>query len=76
MKTKKELEELFDKQVTCMRIFDEYWKELTIEVNKFIFDTIIPEVVRSMDPDLYTREDYNYHLIYQKKAKELYNIDL
>ena len=76
---KQELEKLFDEKVTNMRIFDEYKNDITYKVKQFIFETIIPEVLKSM-----LKEDKNTPLwewlwfkaqqTIKQKAKELYNL--
>jgi hypothetical protein len=45
---KEKLEELFTEQVTGMRVYDEYNNEITDKIYDFIFETIIPEVLKSI----------------------------
>lgn len=45
---KEKLEELFTEQVTDMRVYDEYNNEITDKIYDFIFETIIPEVLKSI----------------------------
>ena len=46
---KQELEKLFDEKVTNMRIFDEYKNDITYKVKQFIFETVIPEVLKDIE---------------------------
>ena len=45
---KQELEKMFDEKVTSSEIFDCEWNDITNEVKQFIFDEIIPEVLKSI----------------------------
>ena len=85
----KELEQMFDNKfnIHYLRIFREDY-EIISDVKEFMFDTIIPEILKSVIPDLkdtQTNDEWinmmrywNNDCIYEikQKAKELYWIDL
>ena len=71
---KQELEKLFDEKVTNMRIFDEYKNDITYKVKQFIFETVIPEVLKEIIPKHY--ENCKWCSELKIKAKELYWIEL
>ena len=80
---KQELEKLFDEKVTNMRIFDEYKNDITYKVKQFIFETVIPEVLKDIENEYWNFFDWcwccaNLRLDEElnQRAKELYNINL
>lgn len=96
MKTREELEKMFDEtfwDLWKVDLYNEEWKPIwyknnTDEVKQFIFETIIPEVLKSIIKDLlkdsmYWEEENNPYWYcddldkyIKQKAKELYWIDL
>ena len=78
---KEKLEELFTEQVTGMRVYDEYNNEITDKIYDFIFETIIPEVLKSIleinweRSNDFTKSKISWNYILKdikQKAKELY----
>ncbi len=75
MKTREELEKMFDEKFGCI-----IWNQTEIDqINDFIFETIIVEVLKSI---LKENNKYNQNYVndfnksIKQKAKELYWIDL
>ena len=74
---KEELEKIFDEKVTSMRIYDEYRNEITDDIKEFIFDTVIPEVLKSVMP--WDNSNVAYYFSkdnIKQKVKEQFNINL
>ena len=83
---KKELEKMFEDKITSMRIYDEYWVEITDIVQQFMYKTIIQEVLKSIIPkerEYDELNDDNYEVWFnvciwkiKRKLKDNYNITL
>jgi len=87
---KKILEEMFDEKLKDITIdYDDYWNPLIYNWNNniinFIFETIIPEVLKSIletnweRSNDFTKSKISWNYIFKdikQKAKELYWIDL
>ena len=90
MKTREELEKMFDEEIKSITMdYDDNWNPLLYNPNntlkQFIFETIIPKILKSV---IYKNEripsnNMNYLEWYtncqdeiKQKAKEFYNINL
>ena len=77
MKTREELEKMFEEKVTSTRVYDEYWTEITDEVKQFIFNDFITTVLKDILPKekLYILKWYDEAIKeIKQKAKELWFI--
>ena len=76
MKTRKYLEEMFYDKFDICSEWTHFWME---DYTKFIFDTIIPEVLKSVMPNFTYNKDTTREECFKEiriRTKELYNIDL
>jgi len=91
--TREQLEKMFDEEIKSITMdYDDNWNPLLYNPNntlkQFIFETIIPEVLKSVIEDenlsnlndsermLYKWYKRNIKKIVSVRAKELYNINL
>lgn len=82
MKTREELEKMFDEEIKSITMdYDDNWNPLLYNPNntlkQFIFETIIPEILKNIIP--WDNIDTAYYFTkdwIKQKAKELYWIDL